>query len=40
VTRRPVSLVLVDDHKIVLEGLTSTLELEDDFTVVGLATSC
>lgn len=37
-TQRPVSLVLIDDHKIVLEGLTSTLELEDDFTVVGLAT--
>ncbi|MHB0979406.1 MAG: response regulator [Thermoleophilia bacterium] len=37
-TRRSVSLLLIDDHKIVLEGLKSTLELEDDFTVVGMAT--
>jgi DNA-binding NarL/FixJ family response regulator len=38
VTRRQTRLLLVDDHKIVLEGLKSTLELENDFTVVGLAT--
>ncbi len=37
-TKQPVSLLLIDDHKIVLEGLKATLELEDDFTVVGLAT--
>jgi two-component system, NarL family, response regulator DevR len=36
--RQPVRLLLIDDHKIVLEGLKSTFELEDDFTVVGLAT--
>lgn len=35
---KPVRLLLIDDHRIVLEGLKSTLELEDDFEVAGLAT--
>jgi two-component system, NarL family, response regulator DevR len=32
-----IRLLLVDDHQIVLEGLKSILELEDDFCVVGEA---
>jgi two-component system response regulator DevR len=33
-----IKLLLIDDHQIVLEGLTSTLELEDDLSVAGMAT--
>ncbi len=31
--------MIVDDHQIVREGLKKILELEDDFTVVGIASS-
>jgi two-component system, NarL family, response regulator DevR len=36
-TRRPVRILVVDDHTIVRQGLRSILELEPDFTVVGEA---
>lgn len=33
----PVSVLLVDDHELVREGLASVLDLEDDLSVVGTA---
>lgn len=36
-TGDPISLLLVDDHQIVIEGLKSILELEQDFEVVAEA---
>ena len=34
-----IRIMIVDDHQIVREGLKKILELEDDFTVVGIAAS-
>jgi two-component system response regulator NreC len=39
-TRAKLSLVLVDDHAILREGLRALLELELDLTVVGEAACC
>lgn len=35
--RKPITLLLVDDHQIVTEGLKFTLEMEPDLKVVGRA---
>ena len=37
--KQPIKVILVDDHKIFTDGLSLFLEREDDFTVVGTASS-
>lgn len=37
---KEIRIMVVDDHKLVREGLSKLLELEKDFKVVGQASSC
>ncbi|NMS24885.1 response regulator transcription factor, partial [Vibrio parahaemolyticus] len=36
---KPISVVIVDDHQVVLDGFMARLELEPDIEVVGTASN-
>lgn len=36
----PIKLFILDDHRIVIDGITALLDNQDDFKIVGTSTSC
>lgn len=36
---KPISVVIVDDHQVVLDGFMARLELEPDIDVIGTASN-